>query len=337
MRRYFLLPMTIVLLVIALFISAAAQATRVPVMTPGGGSHKLFGDFKVDESKAQGAKPGLFQLVLYTLMGQVVARQSVSSNGRYYFSDVANGEYHLVIEMDGAEIERIQVVINERYSTDIRKDIALEWRGGSTSSKPSSISVAGLYERKPANQNLFDKAQEAIKKNDHKQAASLLNQVVSADAKDFPAWAELGTVYFKLEKMGDAEEAFHSALNEKPMFIMALLNLGKLQFSQKNFDAAIETLNKAVESDPRSADAHFFLGESYLQIKKGSKAVGHLNEAIKLDPIGKAEAHLRLGTLYRAAGMKDKAVAEFEQFLSKRPDHPEREKIKQYISENKGK
>jgi tetratricopeptide (TPR) repeat protein len=328
--------MTIVLLVIALFISAAAQATRVPVMTPGGGSHKLFGDFKVDESKAQGAKPGLFQLVLYTLTGQVVARQSVSSNGRYYFSDVANGEYNLVIEMDGAEIERIQVVINERYSTDIRKDIALEWRGG-TNTKPGVLSAAGLYERKPANQNLFDKAQEAIKKNDHKQAASLLNQVVSADAKDFPAWAELGTVYFKLEKMGAAEKAFRNALNEKPAFIMALLNLGKLQFSQKNFEAAIETLNKAVESDPKSADSHFFLGESYLQVKKGSKAVGHLNEAIKLDPIGKAEAHLRLGTLYRAAGMKDKAVAEFEQFLSKRPDHPEREKIKQYISENKSK
>jgi tetratricopeptide (TPR) repeat protein len=339
MRQYVLLPMIVVLLVSALLISAVAQASRVPVMTPGGGSHKLFGDFKVDESKAQGSKPGLFQLVLYTLTGQVVARQSVSTNGRYFFHDIANGEYNLVIEMDGSEIERVPLLINERYSTDIRKDIALEWRGGPAAfnAKPGVMNVAGLYERKPANQNLFDKAQAAIKKNDNKQAASLLNQIVSADPKDFPAWAELGTVYFKLEKMGDAEKAFQHALNEKPGFIMALLNLGKLQFSQKNFEAAIETLTRAVESDPKSADAHFFLGESYLQVKKGSKAVGHLNEAIKLDPIGKAEAHLRLGTLYRAAGLKEKAVAEFEQFLSKRPDHPEKDKLKQYISENKSK
>jgi len=126
-------------------------------------------------------------------------------------------------------------------------------------------------------------------------------------------------------------------LAEKPDFFPALINLGKLQFTKKNFDGAIETLTKAVEADSTSADAHYFLGESYLQVKKGSKAVVHLNEAIRLDPMGKAEAHLRLGTLYRGAGMKDKAVVEFENFLAKRPDYPDKDKIKQYINENKPK
>jgi tetratricopeptide (TPR) repeat protein len=231
-----------------------------------------------------------------------------------------------------------KLLVNERYATDIRRDIELEWSGGSASTgvkKTATVSAANFYQRTPANQSLFDKAQEAIKKNDHKQAASLLNQVVSADAKDYPAWTELGTVYFKQEKGGDAEKAFRRALAEKPAFMLALLNLGKLLFSQKNFDAAIETLTKAVEVDPRSAEANYFLGEAYLQIKKGSKAVGYLNEALRLDPVGKAEAHLRLAALYRGAGMKDKAVAEYEQFLAKKPDHPEKQKIQQYIAENK--
>ena len=339
MRRCFLFPMTAVVLVSALISSAGAQGSRTPIMTPGGGSHKLFGDFKVDESKAQGRKPGLFQVVLYTLTGQVVSRQSVSANGRYYFHDIANGEYNLVIELEGSEIERIPLLINERYSTEIRKDIALEWSGvtAASSAKSGVVSAAGAYDRKSANQSLFDKAQAAIKKNDHKQAASLLNQIVSVDAKDFPVWTELGTVYFKLEKTGEAENAFRKALAEKPDFFPALLNLGKLQFTKKTFDGAIETLTKAVESDSTSADAHYFLGESYLQVKKGSKAVVHLNEAIRLDPLGKAEAHLRLGILYRGAGMKDKAVVEFENFLAKRPDYPDKDKIKQYINENKPK
>ena len=64
-------------------------------------------------------------------------------------------------------------------------------------------------------------------------------------------------------------------------------------------------------------------------------AVGFLNEAIKLDPLGMADAHLRLATLYNAAGMKDKAAAEYEAFLKKRPDYPDRKKLEQYIAENK--
>jgi Tfp pilus assembly protein PilF len=60
-----------------------------------------------------------------------------------------------------------------------------------------------------------------------------------------------------------------------------------------------------------------------------------LNEAIRLDPIGKASAHLRLAALYNAAGMKDKAALEYEQFLMKRPDFSEREKLRQYVKNNK--
>ena len=75
--------------------------------------------------------------------------------------------------------------------------------------------------------------------------------------------------------------------------------------------------------------------QAYLQIKKGSLAVGYLNEAIKLDPMGMADAHLRLAVLYNAVGMKDKAAAEYEEFLKKRPDDPEKQQLQAYITANK--
>jgi tetratricopeptide (TPR) repeat protein len=242
--------------------------------------------------------------------------------------------------MEGAEVARQQIRLSGAVRGEHRRDIELEWRGKPSAvgkSNTTVISIADFYERKPANQSLFDKSQEAISKNDLKQAATLLNQLVGVDAKDYQAWTALGLVHSIQDKKGDAEKAFRNALAEKPDYFLALFNLGKLQMIQKNFDGAIETLTKAVETDPRSADANFLLGESYLQIKKGSKAVGYLNEAIKLDPKGKAEAHLRLATLYRGAGLKDRAVAEYEQFLAKKPDHPDKAKIQQYISENKPK
>ena len=86
---------------------------------------------------------------------------------------------------------------------------------------------------------------------------------------------------------------------------------------------------------PKSADANYLLGESYLRLKKGSPAVGYLNEALKLDPKGMADVRLRLALLYNAAGMKDKAAVEYEQFLKVQPDYPDRKRLEEYISANK--
>ncbi|MCA1593187.1 MAG: tetratricopeptide repeat protein [Acidobacteria bacterium] len=119
-----------------------------------------------------------------------------------------------------------------------------------------------------------------------------------------------------------------------PSFLLAFLNLGRLRMARKDYAGVIEFLSKAVELKPPSADANFLLGECYLQTKKGSKAVGYLNEAARL---GRNDAHLRLAVLYHAVGMKDRAAAEYEQFLSKTPDYPDKKKLQQYIAENKKK
>jgi tetratricopeptide (TPR) repeat protein len=110
------------------------------------------------------------------------------------------------------------------------------------------------------------------------------------------------------------------------------MHLGRLRASQKRFDQAIEPLTRAVELRPTSAEANLMLGEAYLQIKKGSKAIPYLDEAARL---GKTEAHLRLGWLYNAAGLREKAVIEYEAFLKKSPDYADRKKLEKYISANK--
>ena len=93
-------------------------------------------------------------------------------------------------------------------------------------------------------------------------------------------------------------------------------------------------LNRAVEVQPKSGEANLLLGEAYLQLRKGSKAIPYLNAAANN---GKPEAHLRLGWLYNAAGMKDKAAAEYEEFLKKQPNFADRQKLEDYIAANKKK
>lgn len=250
--------------------------------------------------------------------------------------NLANGDYILAVEFDNSEVARIPIRIEAPGRTDMRQDVALEWRAGARGPvKIGTVSAAEVYTRTPANKTRFEKALEAIRKKDDKTAFSLLKEIVAGDVKDFVAWTELGTLYFKQDETDEAEKAYQRAIEAQPTFMLALLNLGKIRLAQKNFEGAIEVLSRAVAQQPQSADANFFLGECYLQIKKGSKAVGYLYEAIRLDPVGHAQAHLRLAALYKGAGLKDRAVAEYEQFLAKKPDYPDRKKIEQFISENK--
>jgi tetratricopeptide (TPR) repeat protein len=214
----------------------------------------------------------------------------------------------------------------------------MEWRENFVGKKPDKVgvvSVKNTYARGAANTALFEKAGVSIKKNDYDQAVSFLRQILNTDPKDFEAWTELGTALLSQNKTDDAERAYLGALAEHPNYMLALVNLGKLRLIQKQYEKAVETLDQAVKVQPKSATANYYLGEAYLQIKKGSKAVVYLREALNLDPIGKADAHLRLAALYNAAGLKDKAAAEYEDFLKKKPDYPAKKKLEQYITQNK--
>lgn len=300
------------------------------------GGHMLYGDFKVDESKTTGIKPLSFDLILYTL-GRVVARQTVGNNSRYRFLDLSNGDYEIAVEVESNEVARIRLQINDVFKTDIRQDIELEWREnlvGKNNNKPVAA-TADFYERTATNKKRFAKAEKAIDGKNYTEAIALLRQILGEDQRDYQSWSELGTVYLVLRDFAEAERAYLRATEVNPAFFQCFLNLGKLRMVEKKFETAVEPLSQAVKLKPASPEANYFLGEAYLQIKKGSKAVVYLYEALKLDPVGMAEAHLRLAALYNGAGVKDKAAAEYAEFLKKKPDYPDRRKLEQYIAQNK--
>ena len=300
----------------------------------GGGSYILFGDLSVDEGKDKATKPLVYELVLNNIGGTPAGRQYVNAGGRYQFINLAPGQYELVVLLDHVEVGRTRVEILSGGAERVRQDVELAWTGAAPA-KPSSISAADFYKRTDTNEKLFLKAKEATDQKRYDDALITLRELVAADANDFQAWTELGTIYLFKQNFEESEQAYVKSVTIKPRFFLGQMNLGRLRVVRKNFAAAIEPLTAAVTIQPTSADANYYLGESYLQIKKGSKAVGYLNEAIKLDPVGKADAHLRLATLYNAVGMKNLAATEYEHFLKKKPNYPDRKKLEDYIAANK--
>jgi tetratricopeptide (TPR) repeat protein len=315
------------------------------VLGQGSGSNTLYGDLKVDESKVSGVKPISFEVVLTGRNLSAIGRQTVTNNGRYRFENLANGTYYISVRLDNSEIANVRVTLfgstgpGYRIGGDYRQDIALEWRPNPATKgeKGSVVSATKHYERSSPNDSLFEKAEKSIKEKEYSRAITLLRQIVSGDQKDFEAWTELGTAYFLAKNPAEAEKAYLHALELEPNFILALLDLGKLRLEQKNFDGAVEVLSKAAALPPPSAEINYFLGEAYLNLKKGSKAVAYMNEAIRIDPAGKAEIHLRIAEIYDAVGLKDLAAVEYEKFLQKSPDYPEKKKLQRYIAQNKKK
>jgi tetratricopeptide (TPR) repeat protein len=310
---------------------AAGQGERGA--TASGTKHMVYGDVKVESGPND--KPISLDISLYNEYGNEISKQRVQSNGRYRFIDIADGRYYIVVAYEGAELDRFTVDFSSQFKSDMQKDIELQAHAVSEAAKAAVIAAADQYHRGSKTSSQFSKAMEARKNKKNDEATTLLLKIVETDPADFQAWFELGTVYFVQKNYAEAEKAYVQAIAKHPDYGVALISLGRLRIAQKNFDGAIEALLQAVKVMPTSAQANFFLGEAYLQNKKGSLGVRYLNEALKLDPIGMADAHLRLGALYNAAGMKDKAAAEYEEFLKKVPDYPEAKSLRDYIAANK--
>lgn len=311
---------------------ATSLAPSRPAFAQGG--QTLFGDVRITAENGVPI-PTDITLVLRRVTEGEVGRQSVSNNGRYRFTNLKTGDYELIIEVGGKEVGRQQQITvgglsNSPYG--YQYDLEFRWRPNSTSTAAGVVSAADVYDRPSSTRSIFHQAEAAVEKKKYDNAVTLLKQVVELDNADFQAWAALGMMYMVQEKFADAETALLKAIEVRPTFARAQLNLGKLRSSRKDYEGAVEPLTRAVEIEPTSADANLLLGECYLQLKKGSKAIPYLNEAAR---IGRPEAHLRLAWLYNAAGLKDRAALEYEEFLKKKPDYPERNKLKEYIDANK--
>lgn len=336
MRRQFHI-LFVIAFILALHSAVFAQASNSSM--PGAGTRRaftLFGDLKVDESQVVDANPNvMFDVILYTRGNEVFGRQRVGNNGRYRFNNVFNGDYYLAVELESIEIARMPVLIPVTAVEQIRQDLEFRWKAGPRTSP--GVIAADTYNRTSQNRALYQRATHEIETKNFTQAVATLRSLVEADPKDYPAWTDLGMVYFIQKDLEAAENSYTSAVQAKPDHTAALVNLGRVRLARKNNEGAVESLEAALKADPKSATANYFLGEAYLALKKGSKAVGYLNEALKLDPIGMADAHLRLAALYNLAGYKDRAAAEYEQFLQKKPDYPEKKKLTDYIEANKPK
>lgn len=95
-----------------------------------------------------------------------------------------------------------------------------------------------------------------------------------------------GVALVTLERWPDACAAFEAALQARPGFAPALVNLGNLFLEEGRTAEAIALYERALEADPEYAPAYFNFGIACKRSGRRAEAVRHFRTATRLEARG---------------------------------------------------
>lgn len=140
---------------------------------------------------------------------------------------------------------------------------------------------------------------------------SIITATLSFAYKDILITKEPSAIYFALGKhyfnKNDFDNAiyyFKKAIELKPDFAEAHLNLGVSFYYAKNTSEAINFLIKALDIKKDYAKAHYSIALIYYETKDFDDAIFHLSKAAELEP-NNANVHFDLAVAY-AGRFKEK-------------------------------
>ncbi len=118
------------------------------------------------------------------------------------------------------------------------------------------------------------------------QAVEAYQKVLELNPKAAGALVNLGTIYYRQRKFGEAEKYYRQAIEADPEYPLAQFNLGNLYDEQGRVKEALEHYRRALELNAGYADAHFNLALLCERTGDAMKAVHHWKAYLKLDNTG---------------------------------------------------
>ena len=157
-----------------------------------------------------------------------------------------------------------------------------------------------------------------LAKNTPDEAISLLQGVLKDEPKFAEAHHFLGVAFLQKRQMAQARGAFTEAVKLNPTLPEARTALAGLYLAEGSADMAIEQAQAAIQLNPRNVQAVIIAGDAYLRkgdFAKSRKVYEAISHALPKEPIGP----YRLGLLARTEKNDNKALAQFEEALTRKP------------------
>jgi predicted CXXCH cytochrome family protein len=150
------------------------------------------------------------------------------------------------------------------------------------------------------------------------EAAKALEQAVALGPNDGTAFADLGSVYLRQDRVDDAEKALQRALALDPTLPLANNTMGLTALRKGMVGVAETHLREAIRLQPDLAEAHNNLGNLLAGQRAYAEAAYHFEKAIASNP-RYVEARHSYGVTLALAGSYSRAVTELEAVVELAP------------------
>jgi len=271
--------------------------------------------------------------ILVTLQGRgaIINSSYCDNEGRFGFSGLVANPYYVVIETEGYQPVRQQVIVVPTISQTNLVHIVLSPLPGSTApsapdevggANPDMVNVAELAKKfPPAVIRDFKDGMKAEQRGEL-TAAVRLYEAALREAPDFyPAINNLGIRHLQKGEVQAAEAEFRRVIELNQNGAQAYFNLGNVLFMTQRNNEAKQTLEAGLRLSPSNAMGHYLNGSVLTRLGDFKAAEEQLKTAGELNP-KMPQVPISLATLYLQSGREHEAAAMFEAFLRQFPNHP---------------
>jgi choline-sulfatase len=150
-------------------------------------------------------------------------------------------------------------------------------------------------------------------------AIATLQKVVAADPQIIDAWTMIGNEYFRQKDYARAITYYKKALELRPGYDLATINLANAYRRSGDDEAAMVGYEQYLQRDPRNAYVRYQLGEIQSDRGKLDDARQSFAAALQADPT-LASARNALGVLYFKQGRIADAEREIRAAIAAKPD-----------------
>ena len=170
---------------------------------------------------------------------------------------------------------------------------------------------------------LFNKLSDArdftAEPNSFDKVAALLREVVDEDPAVIDGWFKLGNAYFRVGRFKEAIEYYGRALQLKPDYDLAVINIAQAYRQMGDDEAALAGFEHYLRLDAKDPYVRYQMGEIYLDRGETSRAEQVFNEALATDP-RVAQAKNALGVIAYKRGSLDEAERLVKEAIAIRND-----------------
>jgi tetratricopeptide (TPR) repeat protein len=244
--------------------------------------------------------------------GGLVDQIDTDSTGRFRFANLARGYYRVILSVPGYRPAQQDADLQVVFRASLFFVLAPENAG-------SALLLDVIDARAPAEaREQIIRGREALGKKSYAEAVDHLEKAVAAYPNFFEAHLLLGTAFMDQREWKKAESSFQRAVELKAGSAPATLSLGEVYWRENRYDEAEKTLLAGLKLDDKSWHGHFTLARLYADQGIIAKAGPAIGRTLQLKP-DFAEAHLLAGNILLKINQRERALAEYQEYLKLEP------------------